>query len=221
MSQVPSDFLISRPAAHELPPYWAAIPAGPTLPWPSGRAPSWSILPDPPGGYWFPGGPAATPRTVPARWVGPDGPGRRARARRATAMWCQQGEQWLAQRIFFTADRAAVRWWSCRGGHRAWSRGRGAGRRGPPGRRESSPDTPTRTAEAHLTAPKGGPGPLARALNRPRPVAAQAAGPLGVGEPGTDHHRSPGHPGPGGGPAPRPAHRRVRGGLVNCLLYTS
>ena len=87
----------------------------------------------------------------------------------------QQGEQWLAQRIFFTADRAAVRWWSCRGGRRAWSRGRGAGRRGPPGRRESSPDTPTRTAEAHLTAPKGGPGPLARALNeaeeppRPRP----------------------------------------------------
>src|SRR5450759_4238662 len=69
MSQVPSDFLISRPAAHELPPYWAAIPAGPTLPWPSGRAPSWSILPDPPGWYRSRsrGRPAREPVTP--RWV--------------------------------------------------------------------------------------------------------------------------------------------------------
>src|SRR5664280_2596897 len=94
------------------------------------------------------------------RWVGQERPGGRAPggATADVGPSCSR-ELWWAQRIFFTADRAAGRWWSCRGGRRPWSKGRGAGRRGPPGRRESSPDTPTRTAEAHLTAPKGGPGP--------------------------------------------------------------
>ena len=51
-------------------------------------------------------------------------------------------------------------------------------------------------------------GALRRRQARPRPVAAQAAGPLGAGEPGIDHRRPPDRAGPGGGPTSGSTDRR-------------